>query len=349
MRNNYKLEYCSDLINEENGLLILIRGSAGSGKSTLAKSLAKKYSHVKICEADQYFETENGYVFDREKLGEAHKSCFSSFVDVFSKKNSVCIVSNTNIKHKDMKLYIDYCIDRNIQYKVYVMTEQYTSIHNVPEDVILNMKRNLKPFDINYFKTKNYIPRKSISSDLHFGHKNIFKFCTSSRAQFSDVEDMNNKLILEWNSHIKDPRDIMYHLGDFSFLNIEQTINILRKLHGVKRFIVGNHDNRIIKFLKNNPELLVELNIEWVKDYHIETIHNDKLNFSQTITMCHYGMTTWYNARYKGIMFYGHIHQHSTDIPGSLNVGFDRHCKILTMEEAMKYASDTIDTEYRTH
>lgn len=50
--------------------LFIIRGLPGSGKSTLAHTLG----HA-VYEADQYFEKEEGYVFDPAQLPTAHAHC----------------------------------------------------------------------------------------------------------------------------------------------------------------------------------------------------------------------------------------------------------------------------------
>ena len=63
----------------------------------------------------------------------------------------------------------------------------------------------------------------------------------------TDVEDMNEQMIANWNSVVK-PGDKVYHLGDVLFGTRKQewmNANFPR-LNGQKRLIVGNHDN--IKF-----------------------------------------------------------------------------------------------------
>jgi calcineurin-like phosphoesterase family protein len=52
------------------------------------------------------------------------------------------------------------------------------------------------------------------TSDLHLGHKNIIEL---ENRPFKDLEDMNNKLVNNWNSKIKND-DLVYYIGDFCFL-----------------------------------------------------------------------------------------------------------------------------------
>ena len=51
------------------------------------------------------------------------------------------------------------------------------------------------------------------TSDTHFGHNNIIKFC---KRPWKTTEEMNEALIERWNSVVK-PDDIVFHLGDFAF------------------------------------------------------------------------------------------------------------------------------------
>ena len=79
-------------------------------------------------------------------------------------------------------------------------------------------------------------------SDTHFYHKKIIKYVNRP---FKDVEEMNNTLINNWNKRVKH-KDEVYILGDFSFGNKEQTLDLLNKLNGRKYLIKGNHD-RVVK------------------------------------------------------------------------------------------------------
>lgn len=75
-------------------------------------------------------------------------------------------------------------------------------------------------------------------SDTHFYHKSIIPYCNRP---FSSIENMNKKLIDNWNNTILDS-DTIYFLGDFSFTNTEMTKEICNQLKGYKIIIRGNHD-----------------------------------------------------------------------------------------------------------
>lgn len=75
-------------------------------------------------------------------------------------------------------------------------------------------------------------------SDTHFNHKNIIKYC---KRPFKNVQEMNNKLISNWNNIIKN-EDKIYHLGDFALGRKEDVFDIAKKLNGIKYIVRGNHD-----------------------------------------------------------------------------------------------------------
>jgi calcineurin-like phosphoesterase family protein len=76
------------------------------------------------------------------------------------------------------------------------------------------------------------------TSDTHFGHRNILEYEKEARP-FETVEEMNEQLITNWNETVN-PKDIVFHLGDFAFG--ASNVAIANRLHGHKRLIMGNHD-----------------------------------------------------------------------------------------------------------
>lgn len=75
--------------------------------------------------------------------------------------------------------------------------------------------------------------------DTHFGHKRICEFEPDYRP-FSSVDKHDEELVKRWNSVVR-PKDIVWHLGDFSF---GDKLPIAARLNGIKRLVMGNHDLR---------------------------------------------------------------------------------------------------------
>lgn len=84
------------------------------------------------------------------------------------------------------------------------------------------------------------------TSDTHFGHANIIKFC---ERPFKDFAHMDEALIANWNETVT-PDDHIYHLGDLAMGSFERWDGILSRLNGHKHLVIGNHD-RI--FAKESP------------------------------------------------------------------------------------------------
>lgn len=76
------------------------------------------------------------------------------------------------------------------------------------------------------------------TSDLHFGHKNIIKFCNRP---WDTTEEMDEALIANWNSVVGD-NDIVFDLGDFAFATNRRWKDILERLNGRHYLILGNHE-----------------------------------------------------------------------------------------------------------
>jgi calcineurin-like phosphoesterase family protein len=113
------------------------------------------------------------------------------------------------------------------------------------------------------------------SSDHHFGHKNIIKYCNRP---FSSLEEMDIKLIKNWNNTVSE-EDTVYYLGDFQFNNQR---DYKEELKGNIVFIRGNHDkNTKIKSLVES--MIIKLRQYTVMCSHVPIWDNkdisDNVNF----------------------------------------------------------------------
>lgn len=154
------------------------------------------------------------------------------------------------------------------------------------------------------------------TSDHHFGHSNIIKFC---ERPFKDVEEMNAVLIQRWNEKIK-PEDEVYHLGDFAMTKDKELVsNILDQLNGTKYLIVGNHEGSALQHRKK---------FKWIKEYHeLKVKDTDCKNGVQRIILFHYAMRVW-RSSFRGTWhLYGHSHGSLPNLEDqrSFDIGVDCH------------------------
>lgn len=131
------------------------------------------------------------------------------------------------------------------------------------------------------------------TSDTHFYHKNILEY---SYRPFKSVEEMNRVLIDNWNRVV--PKDgIVFHLGDFGFLNSAQFDEIFNQLNGKIYLCVGNHD---LKLLSENHRLRFE---DVRMQYYIKVE-------DQCIYLNHFPYLC-YNGTYRSTpiwQLFGHVH-----------------------------------------
>ncbi len=136
------------------------------------------------------------------------------------------------------------------------------------------------------------------ASDMHFGHANVINH---DGRPFNDVEEMNERLIENWN-HKVSKTDMVFYLGDLSFGKFEFTKNIVDQLNGKIHFILGNHDNE-----KDIHKLG---RFESVSDYvNLSVLDEDNPRKWQEIMMMHYPILSWDKSHHGSWSLHGHCHQ----------------------------------------
>jgi len=142
------------------------------------------------------------------------------------------------------------------------------------------------------------------TSDTHFGHTNIIKFC---KRPFNNVDDMDATIIKNWNRLIN-PKDTVYHLGDFCFRSKGPEF-YRKQLNGNIHLIWGNHDRRS------------QYNQFFYEKTSQITIKIDNIS----ITLNHFSMRVWPKSHFNSFHLYGHSHGTLPSIGKSLDVGVDSH------------------------
>ena len=169
------------------------------------------------------------------------------------------------------------------------------------------------------------------TSDSHFSHANILKYCNRP---FTDVHHMNTVLTNNWNSII-DQNDTVYFLGDFAMSNYPE--KYFDRLNGKKHLVVGNHD-------KKNT-----VNLPWESKSDLLKINVD----GQIIVLCHYSMRVWDRSHHGSWHLFGHSHGKLPPYGLSFDVGVDANNyspisfnEVKTKIKNLKKALD-IDTALR--
>lgn len=169
------------------------------------------------------------------------------------------------------------------------------------------------------------------TSDTHFGHSGILRYCPESRP-FSSVEEMNEAIIERWNKRVR-PHDSVYFLGDFSFE--KDPAPTFARLNGRKTLCKGNHDHERRKVLS--------LPWEEVTDYKIV-----KENGVRAVLL-HYPIESWWNQHHGWLHFHGHQHNSGRKIPHRFDVGFDAFPHGPMSFEELKALADAQTFEPNDH
>ena len=140
--------------------MILIRGLPGSGKSFQAKQIKEDMEilnfQCEICSTDDfwYVDEDNPYVFDRTKLGVAHRWNQKRVKQHLHNNMDCVIVDNANTTWKEIKPYVEMA--KTHGYEV-VISESSTpwkydvdecfkrNTHGVPKEIIQAMLDRFTP------------------------------------------------------------------------------------------------------------------------------------------------------------------------------------------------------------
>lgn len=155
------------------------------------------------------------------------------------------------------------------------------------------------------------------TSDQHYYHKRILELGMglgqSTKRPFSDLTDMREEMIHRHNERVG-PGDLVYHLGDFSFGSVSESIAVAKRLNGNKYLVWGNHD----KALRKSKEFLDQW--IWTKDLAEIEVEGIK------VVLCHYPMLSWNRSHHGSFHLHGHCHGSLKADPGALRVDVGVDC-----------------------
>ena len=157
-----------------------------------------------------------------------------------------------------------------------------------------------------------------VISDTHFSHKRILQFTGADgnliRPGFTDPDHMNEVIIQNWNNTVK-PEDVVYHLGDVAFaLNKGTLANVMPRLMGRKRLILGNHDYEAKDYYPYFEKVM-----SW-RNFGTDM-------FKKPVVLTHFPLHSSafeYRDGGNGINIHGHIHEKDAPTPIHINVSVEK-------------------------
>lgn len=172
-----------------------------------------------------------------------------------------------------------------------------------------------------------------LTSDLHFLHTNIIRYCARP---YANIEEMTGKLIAGWNSVVTQ-NDTVYFLGDFTFSNDPIVVDrIFNSLMGKKFLIFGNH------------ETTATLKLPWCGRYDIFDLKYNGMFF----VLCHYPFLSWKHSNHGSVNLHGHIHSKvalGTPTVRRIDVGVDAwDYKPVSIDKIVELAN-TVTTPPQSH
>lgn len=133
------------------------------------------------------------------------------------------------------------------------------------------------------------------TSDNHFFHRSILKYCPNTRFG-GTAEEMTWNQVDAINRVVR-PNDELWFLGDFSFGDAAQTEKVLRAIQCKNLNLVwGNHD----QVLRDNHHL--QSYFRSIQFYKMLRWDNERY------VMFHFPMREWLNMQRGAFHLYGHVH-----------------------------------------
>lgn len=164
------------------------------------------------------------------------------------------------------------------------------------------------------------------SSDRHFDHKNIIKYCQRPFAvdrmnpTQEEAKAMSEFLIAEHNKLVK-PDDTYFDMGDVAYCTTyDRALECWRRLNGKKHLITGNHDQLMAEVHANHPELFAGYYA--LPDPSVKCIVEKQIE-GQIIIMSHYALREWHHDLRGTWHLFGHTHAFLPPFGKSMDVGVD--------------------------
>ena len=164
------------------------------------------------------------------------------------------------------------------------------------------------------------------TGDQHFKHKKILGY---ARRPFETVQEGDAEMIRRWNEKVKDYKDTVYHLGDFTLGGIGVAKRYFEQLNGRIKVLAypWHHDKRWLDPVADGTvkccsasgwavELLPPMVV-------LELAQYKRGKYPQILVLCHYPISRWDRRHYGAWNLFSHSHGRHRPDGLSFDVGVD--------------------------
>lgn len=160
-----------------------------------------------------------------------------------------------------------------------------------------------------------------VTSDLHIDHEKVIKY---NQRPFESLEQMRESFLQQINALPENAT--LYVLGDTAIRSNRDDLRWF--LNRIRRdiklvWVLGNHDDALESVFAEYGEV----------HYLLHLKYGDK-----SVVLSHYPMTEWRRGQFGAIHLHGHCHGQFENHGKSLDVGWDAHKRILSLDEAITIA-----------
>lgn len=204
--------------------------------------------------------------------------------------------------------------------------------------------------------------RTFFTADTHFGHRLMALHRghapgAGSRddVTLEHVRAHDEDIVASWNSVVSD-KDVVWHLGDLTLKHAAEIADILRRLNGRNRLVLGNHD-RVHPLFRERAiaaqQELLRSGVEYVCTAARATIPGGNSG-RLPVMLSHFPYRTasqddhrfraWQLEDVGDWILHGHTHSHlavDADLPRQIKVGWDAWRRPVSADEILRLIRET--------
>ena len=172
--------------------------------------------------------------------------------------------------------------------------------------------------------------RMFFTADTHFGHR-LMAFQRGHAPGAGSRDDVtlervrahDEDIVASWNSVVS-AEDVVWHLGDLTLMHTAEITDILRRLNGRIRLVLGNHDRAHPLFRERAitaQQKLLRNGIEYVCTAARVTVAGGSWGSRDD-----HQFRAWQLEPYDDWLLHGRTHSHAAtlaEIPRQIHVGWD--------------------------